>query len=115
MLRTAERSQAVAAFGCCDVEPEDAPEQGEEQHKAGSAAQVAAGVGAERGESNRDGDETHDWPNSSRERSRSIASRLAGGASAVILAVLMPLPPGPREEGQNEDEDPPTAIHHVEL
>ena len=35
-------------------------ERGDEQHQPGRAAQVAAEVGAERGESDRDGDEAHD-------------------------------------------------------
>jgi PP-loop superfamily ATP-utilizing enzyme len=35
-------------------------ERADEQHQPGRAAQISAEVGAERGESDRDGDEAHD-------------------------------------------------------
>jgi len=49
----------LTALGRGDVEADDAGERADEQHKAGSSAQIAAEVGAERGECDRDGDEAH--------------------------------------------------------
>ena len=40
----------LAAFGCGDVESEDACERADEEHQPGRPAQIAADVGAERGE-----------------------------------------------------------------
>ena len=42
-----------------DVETDDAGERADEQHDPGRAAQIAPEVGAERGDSDGDGDETH--------------------------------------------------------
>jgi hypothetical protein len=50
----------LAALGRGDVEADDACERADEQHQPGRAAQISAEVGAERGESDRDGDEAHD-------------------------------------------------------
>jgi hypothetical protein len=52
--------ELLAAAGSGDVEPDDACECADEQHPARGAAQIAAQAGAERGESDRDGDEPHD-------------------------------------------------------
>jgi hypothetical protein len=50
----------LAALRGGDVQADDACERGNEQDEAGRAAQIAAEVGAERRESDRDGDVPHD-------------------------------------------------------
>jgi hypothetical protein len=52
--------ELLAALGGGDVDAEDACERADEQQLPGRAAQITAEVGAERGESDRDGDEAHD-------------------------------------------------------
>jgi hypothetical protein len=49
-----------AALGGGNVESEDACERADEQHQPGPTAHIAAEVGPERGESDRDGDIPHD-------------------------------------------------------
>ena len=49
-----------AALGGGDVESGDASERPDEEHEAGPTAQIATEVGAECGESDRDGDVPHD-------------------------------------------------------
>ena len=51
----------LAALGGGDIEPEDERDRADEQHQPDRAGQIAAEVGAERGEADRDSDEPHDF------------------------------------------------------
>ena len=71
-----------AAPGSGDVESEDACERADEEQQPGPTAQIAAEVGAERRESDRDGDVPHDLA----EQLPSLVARdrLAGERRVVV-------------------------------
>jgi hypothetical protein len=74
----------LTALGCGGVEPEDAGERGEEYDQACRAGQIAAEVGAERGEADCDGHEAH---HRTEQRPSVALDRLANGRLFVVGAL----------------------------